>query len=178
MSEAQVVQAYSALEKMWLETATDAMKVQWFQQRAISAEEANAALTVEAETKEIITKFPDVEAADLVGLKTKAERENVAGRIQAKVEKAKLAGQTIVEAAVQEALKGAEEDIKEMRKVYGKARVPQAGDVTGSGAAQIAAAQATGVGVKPEEIENGSPNAVNRAVAAAADPVLRALGFK
>jgi hypothetical protein len=145
-NDPKLVNSYLALEKLALPLMTDEQRVQWFQQRAQSAEEANAELELQLRTGEIIKEFPLVDADDIKGLKTEAEIKTVAARIQAKAEKAKASGVSEVEEAIKEVLKVKDTEIADMRKVYGKARQPQAGDVTGSNAATVAAAAAAGIG--------------------------------
>lgn len=157
-----LVQSYLALEKIALDKMTDAEKVQWFQQRAMSAEEANRQLELERQIGEIIKDFPAVDADDVKGLKTEAEIRVVAQKLQAKADKNKELGRTEVEDAVREVLKVKDDEIKEMQKAYGKPRQASAGDVTGSQAMGIQAAQSVGIGKDEEEIKVGGMEAVSK----------------
>lgn len=178
-ADERLVNSYLALEKIALAGMNDEQRVQWFQQRTISAEEANRELLAEKDVADVVTRFPAIDAADLLGVKSKPEMEALAARLTAKVEKASKAGQEIVEAAVKDALKIKDEEIVEMRKVYGKPRQPQAGDVTGSGAAATAAAATVGIGTgAPEKIELGTMEAVGRVAQRAAEPLFGILGLR
>lgn len=162
----QEAQQYSKLEELALSKMTDAEKVQWFQQRSLSAEDALKNALLEKEAAEVVTKFPKVELGDLAGIRTRAEMEAVAARLQAKVEKAEVAGQQTVEDAVKEALKLKDEEIAEMRKVYGRPRQPQASDVTGAQIQQIQAAAQKGIGTGGDEkVELGTVEAVGKVAA-------------
>jgi hypothetical protein len=175
---AALVRSYEALEKLALTKMDDGERVSWYQQRAISAEEANRQLAADVARSEVIKEFPNVDVEDLVGLKNKDEMKAVATRIHAKVEKAKAAGQLVVEEAVKEALKASDEQIKDMQKVYGKPRTPQAGDVTGSESQRRQEEASAGLGAEGQKkIEYGTMEAVSDAARRAAEPLLGALGF-
>jgi hypothetical protein len=175
---AALVRSYEALEKLALTKMDDGERVSWYQQRAISAEEANRQLAADVARSEVIKEFPNVDVEDLSGLKNKDEMKAVATRIHAKVEKAKVAGQLVVEEAVKEALKASDEQIKEMQKVYGKPRTPQAGDVTGAESQRTKEQVALGLGGEGEKkIVYGTMEAVSDAARRAAEPMLEALGF-
>jgi hypothetical protein len=173
-----LVKSYEALEKIAIGKMDDSEKVQWYAQRAISAEEANRQLGLQAAAHSVVTKFPLVEAEDLAGAKNQAEMELIAARIQGKMEKAQAKGQEIVEAAVKDALGKKDDEIQEMRKVYGKPRTPQAGDVTGSESQRRQEEAKVGLGAEGQKkVEYGTMEAVSDAARRAAEPLLGALGF-
>jgi hypothetical protein len=157
-----LVQSYLALEKIALAKMDDAEKVQWFQSRAMSAEQANAQLELEAQIGTIIKEFPAVDADDVKGLKTENEIRVVAQKLQAKADKNKALGRTEVEDAVRDALKLKDEDIAEMQKAYGKPRQSSAGDVTGSQSQTVGEAKGVGIGAQEEEIKMGGMEAVSK----------------
>jgi hypothetical protein len=104
--------------------------------------------------------------------------ELIAARIQGKMEKAQAKGQEIVEAAVKDALGKKDDEIAEMRKVYGKPRTPQAGDVTGSESQRRQEEASAGLGAEGQKkIEYGTMEAVSDAARRAAEPLPGALGF-
>lgn len=162
-NDPSLVSSYLALEKIALAKMDDAEKVQWFQQRAISAEAAAAQLELEKQVGDVIKDFPAVEPEDVKGLKTVEEIRSVAQRIQAKADKFQAQGQKTVEETVKEALKLKDEDIAEMQKAYGKPRQSTAGDVTGSGIQATTAAANAGIGNGDDEkIELGTMDAVTK----------------
>lgn len=172
----ELAKSYGALEQIALSKMDDGEKVRWFQARSMSAEEANAKLRAQVEQNEIVAKYPGIKAEFLAGAKNKAEMELIAQSLKVALDEAKTVGQTTVEAAVKEALGAKDEEIAEMRKVYGKPRQPQAGDVTGSQQEQIAAAGKAGVG-QPVDKFDPTKGDVDGAAKRIAEPFLKRLGF-
>ena len=150
-----LVKSYKAAEELLLSKMDDAEKVQWFQKRAISAEDALKQVEEDSKVNEIVSKYPGVKAELLRDYR--GDREVFAKTYQEAVDAAKKTGQDEVEAAIKEALKIKDEEITEMRKVYGKPRQAQAGDVTGAQTQQLQAQQAGGVpGSNPTEPKDES----------------------
>lgn len=145
MADERLVKSYEALEKLALAKMDDAERVQWYQQRTISAEQAVQELQAEKELNDVVAKFPGVKPAHLAGLKDKAQMEAVAAAVKTAIDESKTVGQTEVEEAVKEALKVKDTEIAEMRKAYGRPRTPQSGDVVGTQAQSQIDAKAAGL---------------------------------
>jgi hypothetical protein len=161
-----LAQSYTKLEALALPLMSDADKVRWFQERAVSAEEANRQLNLVNAQTAILTKFPKADAEDLVGARSIPEMESMAQRAHAKAErvesKTKTTVETDIDAKIAEALKGKDEELEGIRKVLGRPRQPQAADVEVAQTAE----QNKALGVGPEKkVELGTIAAVGEVAA-------------
>lgn len=160
---ARLTDSYTKLEALALSKMDDAEKVQWFQQRAISAEEANRQLNLVNSQAAILAKYPKADAEDISSARSIPEMEALAQRAHAKAErveaKTKTTVETDIDAKIAEALKGKDEELAGIRKVLGRPRVPQATDVELATNAE----QTEVLGLKPEEkVELGTIASVGK----------------